>query len=250
MEITPLYISYGMPKSGSTLAFELPRTMLELAGVPQVKIANTKYKINFVNKLDGDALKGLQDAAKGLKHPLVIKTHSVLCPAVNKLLKSGMVTGHAICRDPRDMALSMLDAARENRAWGGSAKGKFQTVADTEQLIHKNIALFTKWAEHPNMMTIHYVRLAFNTERVAVGIEVDIKKAIEITTGARFTQFNQGKSQRWKTEMDPADARRLEKEFKDYITIYCSDVPSAPKARKPASGFLTKWIPQWGQKSK
>lgn len=59
---------------------------------------------------------------------------------------------------------------------------------------------------------------------------------------AKFNQFNQGKSQRWKTEMDPADAKRLEGLFRDYIRNYCSEIPSAPKARKPATGFLAKWL--------
>jgi len=252
----PLYISYGMPKSGSTLAFELTRTMLDLAGVPQVKLADgvtdPEAKINFVNRLDGAAYLALCEASAGIEHPLVIKTHSRLFPAVSKALKSGKLTGHAVCRDPRDMALSMLDAAREGRAWGDSAEGKFETVADTGPRLHKSIKMFMKWAECSNIIPIHYERLAFDTESVAagiaaqLGIEVDFRKAIGIATGSKFTQFNQGKSQRWKTEMDPADARRLEKEFKDYITTWCSDVPSTPKARKPASGLLAKWLPKRG----
>ena len=75
-----------------------------------------------------------------------------------------------------------------------------------------------------------------------LGITVDIPKAIEIATGTKFTQLNRGKSQRWKSEMDRADARRLEVTFKDYIAKYCHDVPSAPKARKPPTGIFAKWF--------
>ncbi len=248
----PLYLSYGMPKSGSTLAFELTRTMLELAGVPQVKIATgvtaPEAKINFINKLDGPAYDQLHEEAKGLARPIVIKTHSRLFPRPEKLLQSGKLLGHAVCRDPRDMALSMLDAAREGRAWGASDEGRFKTVADTEKRLHKSIDMFMKWAASPNIMPIHYERLAFDTEQVAaeiaaqLGITVDISKAIEIVTGTKFTQLNRGKSQRWKTEMDPADARRLETTFKSYIETYCSEVPSAPVVRKPPAGLFAKWL--------
>ncbi|MES2657080.1 MAG: sulfotransferase domain-containing protein [Verrucomicrobiota bacterium] len=252
MTRSPLYLSYGMPKSGSTLAFELTRTMLELAGVPQVKIGegitDPETKINFVHKLDGPGYEKLRDEAKAIARPIVIKTHSRLFPRLEKLLESGKLLGHAVCRDPRDMALSMLDAAREGRAWGGTEESRFKTVADTEKRLHKSIEMFTKWADSPNIMPIHYERLAFDTESVAaeiaaqLGITVDIPKAIEIATGTKFTQLNRGISQRWKTEMDPADARRLEKTFKSYIETYCHEVPAAPRVRKPPTGFLAKWF--------
>lgn len=252
MKGAPLYLSYGMPKSGSTLAFELTRTMLELAGVPQVKIAagttDPEAKINFVSRLDGSAYEKLHEEAKGHAQPIVIKTHSRLFPRFEKLLRGGILSGHAVCRDPRDMALSLLDAAREGRAWGSTEEGSYKTVADTEKRLRKSIEMFTKWAESPNILPIHYERLAFDTESVAaeiaaqLGITVDIPKAIEIATGTKFTQFNQGKSQRWKTEMDPADARRLETTFKSYIDTYCSEVPSVPTVRKPPTGFFAKWL--------
>lgn len=228
--------------------------MLDLAGVPQPKIArgvtDPETKINFVTKLDGPALEALRGEVRGAAGAVVVKTHSRLFPQVEKLLHEGNLLGHAVCRDPRDMALSMLDAAREGRAWGGADGCLFKTVADTEKRLHKSVEMFMKWAAAPNIMPIHYERLAFDTETVAaeiaaqLGITVDIPRAIEIATGTKFTQLNRGKSQRWKTEMDAADARRLEVEFRDYIAAYCSDVPVAPKARKPAAGFFGKWLPK------
>ncbi|RYD49056.1 MAG: hypothetical protein EOP85_02345 [Verrucomicrobiaceae bacterium] len=253
MSRPPLFLSYGMPKSGSTLAFEITRTMLELAGIPQHKIGNDltdpKTQINFVSRLDGKALTGLLEETSGRSAiPVAIKTHSGLFPKVGKALESGRIIGHAVCRDPRDMALSMLDAAREGRAWGQDQKKQLQTVADTENRLRKSIEQFRLWAEIPGVMPIHYERLAFDTETVAseiaehLRISVDIRKAVEIATGTKFTQFNQGKSQRWKTEMDPADAKRLEGMFSNYIRTYCSEIPSAPKTRKPVKGFLAKWL--------
>ncbi len=254
MTSSPFYLSYGMPKSGSTLAFELTATMLELAGVPQVKIpgdvTDPATKINYVNKLDGPALLKLQEDAGSLARPLMLKTHSRLFPRVEQALKRGDLFGHAVCRDPRDMALSMLDAGREGRPWGTDQDGIYQTVADTLKRLHTSIAMFEKWVAMPNIIPLHYERLAFDMESVAteiaaqLGITVDIPRAITITTGSKFTQFNRGKSQRWKTEMDPADARRLEVEFKDYIETWCHEIPAAPKPHKPTPRFFAKWLPR------
>lgn len=238
-----------MPKSGSTLAFELTRTLLELAGVSQDRLAeDLTSPSNFVHKLDGAAFRKLLDESKNSPGPRVIKTHSRLFPRVETALERGTVMGHAVCRDPRDMALSMLDAAQEGRAWGTSQDGIYQTVAATEKRLHASIRLFQKWAATPNVMVIRYERLAFDTESVAaeiaaqLGITVDISKAVEIATGSKFTQFNRGQSQRWKTEMAAADVQRLEVEFKDYIEAYCQDVPVEIKTRKPRAGWFSRWF--------
>ncbi len=254
MRKRPLYISFGMPKSGSTLAFQLTRTMLELAGVDQSKIGegivDAKTKINYVHRLDGPSLKELLVDARKRQGPIAIKTHSRVFPKVESAFKRGAMFGHAVFRDPRDVVLSMLDAARDGRDWGGNQDGTFRTVADTVGRVRSGIEIFKKWAALPHVMPIHYERVAFDTERVAneiatqLGIETDIPRAIEIATGREFTQLNQGKSQRWRTEMDPADARMLEKEFGEYIATWCEDIPSVPKPRKPASGFLAKWFPR------
>lgn len=248
----PFYISFGTPKSGSTLAFQLTRTMLELAGVPQPKLGNgathSAGEINFIERLDGTAYDKLLETAGTQAQLMVIKTHSRLFPRLEKLIVSGKLIGHAVCRDPRDMALSMLDAAREGRAWGGAGGALYKTVADTEKRLHKNVELFTKWAQVPNIIPLHYERLAFDTESVAqeiasqLGITVDIPKAIKIATGEKFTQFNQGISQRWKTQMDPDDAHRLGAIFKEFIDTYCSDVPEAPIVHKPKTGILTRFF--------
>lgn len=252
MTSSPLFLSYGMPKSGSTLAFELTRTMLELAGVPQDKLGggviSTTADVNFVLELNGESFKALKEQTRSLAKPLVIKTHSKLFPRVKNALASGAVLGHAVCRDPRDIALSMLDAAREGRAWGTGPDGPFRTVADTEKRLHAGIRHFLAWAETPNVMPIHYERLAFDTAAVAgeiatqLGIETDLERVIGIVTREKFTQLNQGISQRWKTQMDPSDARRLEKQFADFIGRFCADVPQHPAPVMPKARFFTGWF--------
>lgn len=245
-----------MPKSGSTLAFELTRTMLEMAGVPQLRIAEEVTDAsNFVQTLNRPALMKLKRAA--VDGPVVIKTHSQLFPPVANGLRRGTLIGHAVCRDPRDLALSMLDAARDGRAWGAGPDGKFRTVADTVKRLHTCVRIFQKWAATPHVIPIHYERLAFDTPAVAaeiaaqLGISVDIPRAIQTATHSKFTQLNRGIPQRWKTEMDPVDARRLEVEFQDFIGTYCQEIPPTPTPRKPASRFsFPRWFARNSQKSK
>ena len=253
MTDSPLYISYGMPKSGSTLAFELTRTMLELSAIPQKIIEDEvvdsrSSKVNFVRRLDGPALDALRGKISMLAKPLAIKTHSKLFPRMRQELMEGRMIGHAVCRDPRDMALSLLDAAREGRAWGSGPDGPFRSVNDTIKRLHTNIATFRAWAAAPNILAIHYERLAFDTEAVAgeiaaqIGIDVNLPEVVRIATKERFIQLNHGKSQRWKSQMDPGDALRLEKEFKDYIDTFCSEIPENKEPAKPRTKFFTGWF--------
>lgn len=244
-----LYVSYGMPKSGSTLAFELVRTMLELAGKAQPilseEFVEPHHGINFIQTLDGPAVRAASETAALLDGPLVVKTHSRIFPAVKKRLGNGHMIGHAVCRDPRDIALSMLDAGREGRAWGGGSEGTFKNVIDAIPALRSHVKKFVEWAECDQIIPIHYEQLAFNTmataERIAAQfkLDVDVGKAVHIVSRERFTQKNRGVPQRWKNEMKPQDAALIADEFSDFIQTYCSDIPDVPVKRvSTGRGFL------------
>lgn len=242
-QVPKLYISYGMPKSGSTLAFELTRTMLEMAGGNQDKLSVAAIlpdsPINFVKTLDKPTLENLQQASTSRSTPCVIKTHSKLFPCAARQLRSGRLIGQAVCRDPRDIALSMLDAAHENRAWGNGPKGPFRRAEETIPRIRAQVNHYLAWAACDNILLLHYEQLAFNTAAAAariaaqLDIQVNITKAIHTVAHERFTQKNRAIPQRWKSEMKPEDAMIIETEFAEFIASHCSDLPTNPVVHTP-----------------
>jgi hypothetical protein len=242
-QVPKLYVSYGMPKSGSTLAFELTRTMLEMAGENQDKISSpaihTDSPINFVKAFDKTTLTSLQQATATRSGPCVVKTHSKLFPVAAKELRAGQLFGQAVCRDPRDIALSMLDAAREGRAWGNGPNGPFRQVEETIPRIRTQINNFLAWASCENILALHYEQVAFDTEAAAariaaqLGIVADLPKIIDRVVNERFTQKNRAIPQRWKIDMKPDDAAKLAVEFAEFIETHCSEVPPHPVILKP-----------------
>jgi hypothetical protein len=253
-----LYVCYGMPKSGSTLAFELTRTMLEMAGESQQKIStptiHSDTQINFVKVLDKPTLISLQQASATRSGPCAVKTHSRLLPVAANQLRSGNLIGQAICRDPRDIALSMLDAAREGRAWGTGPDGPFRNVEQTIPRIRAQVNNFLAWASCDNILILHYEQVAFDTNAAAariaaqLGIEVNLPEAIDKAINERFTQKNRATPQRWKNEMQPDDASRLATEFADFIETYCSEVPAHPVIHKPKTTWFS--LPLLGKLAK
>ena len=238
-----------MAKSGSTLAFELTRTMLELAGYSQNRLSDAivhpDHPINFVVKLDKATLDDIEKETNLRPGPTVIKTHSKLRPHIARKLSHASLIGQAVCRDPRDIALSMLDAAREGRAWGTGPDGPYRCVRDTIPRIRTHVEHFLAWTRCPNILSLHYEEIAFATEsavlRIAgqLGLDVDPEKVISVVLKQRFIQKNRAKPRRWKTEMSAADASCIEQEFHDFIGSHCPEVDLPTNSGKPKNLWIT-----------
>src|SRR5687767_3992156 len=113
-----LYISYGITKTGSTLAFHLTRELLAQCGHDQSKLGEDVVigtgRINFVR--DWSALSaGVLDPIVRKGAIVAIKTHARPSEDVKRWLRSGLARAQAIYRDPRDIALSLVDAGKQGR---------------------------------------------------------------------------------------------------------------------------------------
>ncbi|MEM7269414.1 MAG: sulfotransferase domain-containing protein [Pseudomonadota bacterium] len=228
-----LYISYGMAKSGSTLGYQLVRTVLEQAGIAQPYIDMPEVirdaGLNFVEVIRPRELTALRDYAEEAGGtPIAIKTHSGMWNCVENGLNEGWIIGHAVARDPRDIALSMMDASRDNRAWGKRDGEPLRHIEDALEGVRNNAQKFLKWADHPSMLTLNYARLAFDTEASAkrladqLGVEVDIVRAAKAAKKSS-TNFNKGARRRHTREMSEAVSERIGAEFRNFIDTYCDD---------------------------
>ena len=240
-----IYISYGMAKSGSTLAFQLVSAILEEAGVPQYDLDLSEHseieQSRFVPIIRPPELSHMVAVAKGRpRRPIVVKTHSGLWNCVAEGLDHGWIIGHAVCRDPRDIALSMMDASRENRAWGKRDGQPLRHVEDALDYVRAHAKKFQDWARHPAVMPISYERIAFDTEAVAteianqLGVDADAKRVAKIAKASQ-TNFNKGRSRRHANELSAKVNDRIRDEFADFIDKWCD-----PDFAPPKRGFLSR----------
>jgi len=223
-----IIISYGITKSGSTLAFEMAKAALELAGHPQDLLADDLvpgYDINVVMAWSDEALLRLIDAAEGRR--VAIKTHGALwgvnLDLVREKIASGDVKVHVVYRDPREMLISMLDHGVRARAGTDVAFRDTWTLDDAIRRLGVQIYWFTHWASLP-ALRLRYQDFAFDPtfgpRAIAddIGVDVDPARIWEIMN-TRFTQKNEAVPDRYKTDLWPDELERIEKAFPLFLEL-------------------------------
>lgn len=222
-----LFVSYGMVKTGSTLAFEYMRAIHEANGWRQDRLPrrllDTPSPINLIDETS-DLERLRRFAARGGRR-VVLKTHAAPSPLALEGLREGWLAAHAVWRDPRDMALSLRDAGARARAAveaGDVRRGAFAhvvTLDDALSAVVRHIERLSLWAALPGVQVLAYDDLAFDAEptvaRMAAhaGLTADPAAVVAEVTGNRFTQFNKGRKARHLDEMDPELAERIESAF-------------------------------------
>lgn len=205
----PLIISYGMTKSGSTLAYHIARAVLEGAGFAQPVLSQSALgaarRINYVDDLTEERITAILSEAPG---PIVIKTHQRPTAQAAQMLRDGHAVGHACLRDPRDIALSMLDHGLRARTKGHVPFAEMETLADAERSLHDQIETLTQWCALPRIIPLPYNDIAFNGDAAAHVIAAQLGLTcpdgiVARVKEANFTQFNKGIKDRHLTEMEP-----------------------------------------------
>lgn len=219
--------SYGMTKCGSTLAFEMARTALELSGYPQPILPGDAIgdnnRINFARHLTEDQVEMLEYCVHDIGHPIIIKTHTRPDPCVIDMINRGAAIVHATYRDPREMALSMLDHGQKSRELGRKSFSELVTLNDALHNIRGQVDSLTQWLYRINCLPIFYQDLAFRmplmTQRLMnyLMLDGDPKIIKQYVLKKRFIQFNKGIRNRYKEEMSPLDQRRIQQEFAPFF---------------------------------
>jgi hypothetical protein len=244
-----ILISYGIPKSGSTLAFELASHIVEGAGfaqrrLPERLVAKTRVR-NFIAAITASVLDDLLTEV-GPDEYLVIKTHSRpqrdALTKITAAVENGRIKIHAVLRDPRETALALLDAGIEARAKGkSSAFAKILTLNDAkrELLAHWNSC--KRWTSIKGTLPLLYDDVAFDTGAAVVrmarhlGLECRPEKVVKtVLSDKQRTLFNKGIPSRWINEMSPEQSREFLREFSemfDAIQQYQSRVNAAPQGQ-------------------
>jgi hypothetical protein len=218
-----IYFSYGMTKCGTTLAFHMVSEALAQAGFEQHRLPahliGPNKKLNFGQHFTDDQADELWETVQSIGHPIAIKTHTRPDPAVVRLIQNGQAIAHACYRDPRDMALSMLDHGKRARANGKSAFAEIETLEDAKNGIRNQCDSLTAWLRLPNVLPLDFEDIAFDMQTTAqrilnqLAITGNPEKIVNAVLDGRFTQFNKGIPHRYKTEMSQQDDRKFAREF-------------------------------------
>ena len=226
-----IYVSYGIPKSGSTYAFELTRRAFEEHGWTQrrsgCRIVERGHDINFVRDWhDHEALRDLLEECRKRGTWLVTKTHRPPSDDLKRLASEGYVRGHAVYRDPRDVALSMRDHGERARRTGESAFSKIHTVEDAKKTLHNRLKQLRQWEGTENLFFVNFPELLdadgtfLRKLEAQMGIAVEDGALKRFVQSRRFTQFNVGQAKRYLSEMTRDEAESFADDFRDFLNDY------------------------------
>jgi hypothetical protein len=155
-----ILISYGIPKSASTFAWQLIKHVAITGGLP---IATPTSKSKGANSPE-DYIESISDRELALVRedigdaPVVIKTHGDVTSAVARLVSDGNAQVFVSYRDLRDVALSLLDHGAKSREKGIKDFADLYDIRDTVEVIGIQVAKFEDWVQICDPLLIPYIK--------------------------------------------------------------------------------------------
>jgi Sulfotransferase domain len=247
------YISYGVTKSASTFAYQLTEEILRNAGYRPARLATYH---NYTDPINGAAIESVRSKVGSC--PIVIKTHGAPDSKVLELVDSSAVFASVILRDPRDIALSMLDHGVRCRRTNMPGFEKLYSLDDVLPNLDDQFNRLKRWTNCANVLFITYNELCFSTEAVVEKIAKQLNLGVKTKDVLRrfrrkslIGNFNRGIKDRHVYEMSWENQTRIIERYRDIYIDYLrmADVKACTAAEplRPAfridRGSSAVWAP-------
>jgi hypothetical protein len=182
---------YTAPRSSLFLHDDLDLTAL------------VKEMYGDIGSLDGDVI--------------VIKLHRASTAYVASLIESGLIYAVSTYRDPRDVALSLVDAARIDAARGKSRFTQYASLADTIDTVDYQVECLKSWALIKNVELLSFDEVSSDPQKISKKIagRLNIPYNPEIVNDlikqkSLIWEYNKGVTDRWVSEFGPDDKAHWE----------------------------------------
>jgi hypothetical protein len=226
-----IVLSYGMLKSGSTLAFELCKSVLIEGKFVQRHLPDgvvaPNFHINFFDHISVPILSGaLNEVAPS--EVIAIKTHSNIGPAEKQFIEAAVAEGRikvqVNLRDPREMCLSLVDAGASARQKKRQAFSEITTLEQAARIVEGQLGVCRNWGSIRDATYLHYNEVAFDTPAAVRQICKDlglatfdsdtVQAAIDRVLNDAFTQRNKAVRDRYKDDLTVRQNETLLKEIR------------------------------------
>ncbi|MBR0680335.1 hypothetical protein GXW74_07540 [Roseomonas eburnea] len=237
-----IVFSCGIPKSGSTLAFQIARAVAVLGGHPQWRLppplVSPGHRVNFQQVLDAGLLRQVAERIGG--RTLVIKTHDSpgleWIAAYRDLAERGQAKALVSHRDPRDICLALLDAGRRARRRGEEAFSEFATLDGAAARVGGYLAEMERWSDLPGLLHLRYETCAFRMDEAITAVAEHLGLRCPhwpvrfYVERIAFTHRNKALPERHRTELTAEQRAPLDAAFAGYLDAmgYARHVPDAP----------------------
>lgn len=232
-----------MTKSASTLLYQLTEELLRVAGRNPVRLRSPFRPFasveNYFDVIDPPLLQAI--AARHFGRDVVLKTHQAPHPQIAARVRAGEILVSASIRDPREIALSMIDHGDRSRRWGYSEFSECCTPEDVLPSLDNQIETFHAWAALPSVKVFRYNDICFETRAVAasvaeqLGVVVDLDKVLKAFANvSSIGQFNKGVALRYR-EMPQDQQEVFLLRYAQFYRDYAFETPVAAKLAQRAA---------------
>ncbi|MDE1915793.1 MAG: hypothetical protein KGJ57_05720 [Sphingomonadales bacterium] len=163
-----IIISFGMLKSASTLAYQMTEQILRQAGrapcILGLPLRPALSVTNYFDNIDMALIRRIEAAAQG--RDIVIKTHQLPAPDVLEQVEHGAIRATVSYRDPREIALSMVDHGARSRRWSIPEFSECKTASDCLASIDDQVETLRSWCRIGGVERIAYNDICFDMRSV------------------------------------------------------------------------------------
>jgi hypothetical protein len=236
-----LVLCYGMPKSGSTLGFELVKGVLTHGGFAQENFINDQTgdeslktpgpgKRNFIRGVGKQKLAEIMERI-GPNRKIAIKTHTdfpdPLFEWFEELQAKGELQIFGSFRDPREMVLSLRDAAERAKKQGFDAFVENSEGRRVLRNVRNRILEFRKWASVKGSVRLDYDTVGFLPDEAITQIEKALKVTCDREAVKHYafhkaaTQRNKARKSRYRDELSAEENTEMLRRYGDFIRRVC-----------------------------
>lgn len=159
---------------------------------------------------------------------IVIKTHCTPDAVVRTLIRLGIAKATYCYRDPRDVALSLLDHASRSRQAGEKAFSDVVTFTEAVDRASSYLTAMQRWEQFGRALFIRYEDVVANplpiVERMNAHLSLALEEATLRVIGKQHTRttrdtrnFNKGVSCRWRSELDAVQIDYVNRRFGGWL---------------------------------
>jgi hypothetical protein len=154
---------------------------------------------------------------------MLIKLHRSCTSYISELIENGSVIAVSTYRDPRDIALSLVDAARIDEEKKKDRFTAYKKINDTIGAVDYQISCFKTWANVKNVELISFEDVADKPyevcSRIAARLKISFEESVVsnlLSNKENIWEYNKGKKNRWKDEFSDQENFEWKNRVKDF----------------------------------
>jgi hypothetical protein len=230
-----IYICYGMTKSASTFLYQLTERLALLAGRKPARLGppfRPAWSLNnYFDRIDPPLVRDIQ--ARVGRDDVVLKTHGPPDPEIAQRVARGEILASASMRDPREIALSMIDHGTRSRRWGYAEFSECRLPLDAWPSLDNQVETYGLWAAIPKIRTFSYNEICFDTlaavRKLAaqIGVAADPERVIQpFQCHNLIGQFSKGAALRYR-EMPLEEQQLFLARYASFYQRFSLETPEA-----------------------